>query len=179
MKSAGAWEWGAVSMIAAWLTRAVARPGKNRCCWGWRTNARKSKGWRKPVGTCHCTARYRIRDGILLPRRHLTEWHRRDHSALQLRRGRHFDRRINLALPQCLRITGSHHAQAKQNSQNPQQIRFAVHRLPPFRQIKHDVSNGFLIGRAAASSLKSAHSPITRSDTQTLEVADCRFPFKT
>lgn len=32
---------------------------KNPCCWGWRMNARRSSGWRRPVGMFRCRARSR------------------------------------------------------------------------------------------------------------------------
>ncbi len=40
---------------------------KNHCCWGWRTNARRSGGWRRPAGMYHCRGRSRTVAGT---------WHR-------------------------------------------------------------------------------------------------------
>ena len=63
--------------------------------------------------------------------------------------------------PKTLRIPRCNHAQTEQKSQYPQYIRFAFHRLPPFRQINTMTATVFVIGRAAASSLKSRHSATT------------------
>jgi 5,10-methenyltetrahydrofolate synthetase len=66
-----AWAWGVASTTVAWPTVLAGRRGENPCCWGWRTNARRYRDWRRPVGTYPCKPRYRTRPGTWLKRQRL------------------------------------------------------------------------------------------------------------